>query len=129
MAELTFEQRWKVVTGRLPAEALGAWEGVVGCCERGYHDDLDEYRFDLGARDVIQAALDSDLLHDWPEMHRVREQVAVVDARFGALLQRDRPLDVPPSAPWWDRYPLRFAGPRLAADYRQRYGVDVEVRG
>jgi hypothetical protein len=124
-----FIQRFRAATtqGSLPTTLIAAWRQTVESCEEGYHDNLDEYRFDLQARDRIDQVFTYGPLQECPQMAWVREQVAGLDLRFRALLQEDVVVPGPPGEPWWHRHPLKYAGAEAAAEYAC-YGIHVEVR-
>lgn len=112
-----FVQRFRAATthGHLPTTLIGAWQQTVESCEEGYDDNLDEYRFDLQWRDIIEQTFTYGPLQECPQMGWVREQVAVLDVRFRALLQEDIVVPGPPDEPWWRRHPLKYAGAEAAA--------------
>jgi len=127
-AELFRKASAEATGGRayLPGEMVDQWNDVVGLIEDGYGDSLDEYVSDLGIRRSIEATLDSDLLTGRTELTWIREHVAAVDERLRGLLQGE-PLPRSDGLPWWQRFPPRYAGPELAADYLSSYGVRVDV--
>lgn len=111
---------------RLPFEMLDQWRGAVDVVRAGYCGPLEEYFNDLAIRWSIGATLDSDLLAERPELGWMRVHVAATDERLRALLQ-DEPLPRSAGQHWWERFPPRYAGPELAADFRSYYGVHVDV--
>jgi hypothetical protein len=127
-AELFRRASAEVTGGRayLPGEIIDQWSGVVDLIRDGYPDSLDEYFSDLGVRRTIQATLDHDLLAGRPERGWMSEQASAADDRLRALLQ-DQPLPRSDGQPWWERFPPRYAGAELAADFRSIYDVHVDV--
>jgi hypothetical protein len=125
-----FVQRFRAATthGHLPTTLIAAWEQTVEQCEEGYHDNLDEYRFDLQARDTIEQVLRDGPLRECPQMGWVRAEVEAIDRRFRMLLQEDVVVPGPPDDPWWRRHPLKYAGAEAVAEYAG-YGIHVETRG
>jgi hypothetical protein len=128
-AELFRRASAEVTGGRayLPGEILNQWTGVVDLIRDGYPGSLDEYFSDLAVRRSLQATLDHALLADRPERGWIGEQVTAADDRLRALLQR-QPLPRSDGQPWWERFPPRYAGSDLAADFRSVYDVRVDVR-
>lgn len=125
-----FVQRFRdAAGGSLPTRLVDSWEQVIEFCEAGYHDVLDEYRFDLSVRDSIERTLHDEPLRECPQMGWVRAQVAALDGRFRALLQEDVVLRGAEEDPWWFRHPPKYAAAEAAAEFARCYGVQVEIRG
>ncbi|MET8120565.1 hypothetical protein [Micromonospora sp. NPDC005189] len=123
-----FVERFAEVTGgRGPTGYVEGWEQFVGFCEEGYHDNLDEYWFDLSVRHAIENVLTDERLRGFPQMGWFREQVGAVDERFRAVLSEER-FPARAELPWWEAYVPAWAGPVLAAELWDTYGVRVEVR-
>ncbi|MBM0232338.1 hypothetical protein JNW91_10970 [Micromonospora sp. STR1_7] len=123
-----FVERFAEVTGgRRPTGYVEAWEQFVGFCEEGYDDVLDEYWFDLSVRHAIEQVLTDEGLRGFPQMGWFRELVGDADERFRAVLSEQR-APVRSDAPWWEAYLPAWAGPVLAAELRDTYGIHVEVR-
>ncbi|WP_327042434.1 hypothetical protein OG400_08295 [Micromonospora ureilytica] len=123
-----FVERFAEVTGgRRPTGYVEGWEQFVGFCEEGYHDILDEYWFDLSVRDAIERVLTDERLFGFPQMGWVRERIESADDRFRAVLS-EQPMPGLSERPWWEAYAPAWAGPELAAELRDTYGINVEVR-
>ncbi|MEU5961294.1 hypothetical protein ABZ777_08790 [Micromonospora parva] len=123
-----FVERFAEVTGgRRPTGYVQGWEQFVELCEAGYHDNLDEYWFDLSVRDAIERVLTDERLLGFPQMGWVRERVEAADERFRAVLS-DQPMPGRTERQWWEAYVPAWAGPEFAAELRGTYGVHVEVR-
>jgi hypothetical protein len=110
----------------LPAELAEEWAQVVRECEAGYEWNVYEYHNDLAVRDAIAARLADP---GTPEEDRAElaTRTAEVDARFQALLRAGVEIG-PEEDPWWHRGVPRYAGPELARELREWFGVEVEVR-
>jgi hypothetical protein len=128
-AELFQAASAEVTGGRayLPGELVDQWSGVVDLVLAGYDGSLDEYFSDLAVRRSVDAVLESDLLTGRPELNWIREQIAATDERLRAL-QQNEPLPRSDSWPWWRRFPPRYAGSELSADYLSTYGVRVTAQ-
>jgi hypothetical protein len=99
---------------------LDEWREFVSECEAGYGWNVYEYHNDLSVRDRLETCL--------PEMEAAdAAQVAEIDGRFRALLQPGVQVG-PEDGPWWHRGVLRYAGPDMAAELKDWFQVDVEVR-
>ncbi|GAB4105204.1 hypothetical protein AB0C50_04070 [Micromonospora taraxaci] len=123
-----FVERFAEVTGgRRPTGLVEGWEQVVGFCEEGYDDNLDEYWFDLSIRHTIDRMLTDERLSGFPQMGWVRERVAAADERFRAVLSEQR-IPARREMPWWEAYVPAWAGPVLAAELRDTYDIRIEVR-
>lgn len=112
---------WRLLT---PTDVVGSWQGFVEQCEEGYADNIYEFHNDLSVRGLITKLLESPGLRDYEQMSWVREQIAAIDDRYRALLLEP---DVRPGHPWWEARVPRVAGEELAADFKARYGVNVDV--
>lgn len=99
---------------------LEEWRDFVADCEAGYGWNVYEYHNDLSVRDRLEACLHEMSADD-------SAQVAEIDARFQALLQPGVQVG-PEDGPWWHRGVLRYGGPELAAELREWFQVEVEVR-
>ncbi|MCZ7377354.1 hypothetical protein [Micromonospora sp. WMMC250] len=123
-----FVERFAEVTGgRRPTGLVEGWEQVVEFCEEGYHDNLDEYWFDLSIRHTIERMLTDERLLGFPQMGWVRERVEAADERFRAVLSEQR-MPARREVPWWEAYVPAWAGPVLAAELRDTYDIRIEVR-
>ncbi|MEU7840371.1 hypothetical protein AB0B39_05290 [Micromonospora sp. NPDC049114] len=123
-----FVERFAEVTGgRRPTGYVQGWEQFVGFCEDGYDDILEEYRFDLSVRHAIENVLTDERLFGFPQMGWVRERIEAADERFRAVLSEQR-MPGPDERQWWEAHVLAWAGPTLAADLRDAYGIHVQVR-
>ena len=109
-----------------PAAVLERWSSFVEECEHGYRDDEFAYANEVMSRTTLEAALQEPSLAGFPETARLRADVAVLDARFQPLLveHAHRGIDVDE---WWLRGVVRFAGHRLAREWKQSFGFDIEV--
>lgn len=101
-------------------ELLDEWREFVDGCEAGYGWNVYDYHNDLAVRDRLEASLEGMEPAD-------SAQVAQIDERFRALLQPGVQVG-PEEDPWWHRGVLRYAGPDLAAELKEWFQVDVEVR-
>ncbi|MFF5054062.1 hypothetical protein ACFY1S_12855 [Micromonospora sp. NPDC000663] len=123
-----FVERFAEVTGgRRPTGYVEGWEQFVGFCEEGYHDNLDEYWFDLSIRDSIERLLTDERLFGFPQMGWVRERIEAADERFRAVLS-EQPMPGRSERSWWEAYLPAWAGSEFATELRDTYGVHVEVR-
>jgi hypothetical protein len=108
-------------------KALRAWSDLVEQCRQGYAFGLDEYDNDLGARDLLQLVF-GDPAGAADETAQARARVREVDERFRALLRPDVTVpDNPDPDRWWRSGVPARAGEELAADFADRYGIDVTV--
>ena len=105
---------------------LERWSSFVEECEHGYREDEFAYANEVMSRTTLDAAMREPALAGFPEMRVLRRQVAEIDARFKRLLVEDahRGIDVDE---WWLRGVVRYAGHRLAREWKQSFGFDVEV--
>ncbi|HEY0016083.1 MAG TPA: hypothetical protein VGC13_07175 [Longimicrobium sp.] len=99
---------------------LDEWRDFVLECEAGYGWNVYEYHNDLSVRDRLETCL-----HEMEPGDAA--QVAEIDDRFRALLQPGVQVG-PEDGPWWHRGVLRYAGPDMAAELKDWFRVDVEVR-
>jgi hypothetical protein len=78
------------------------------------------------SRTTLEAALRAPSLARFPETAVLRTRVAAVDARFRPLLveHAHRGIEVDE---WWLRGVVRYAGHRLAREWKQSFGFDIEV--
>ncbi|ANZ38899.1 hypothetical protein BBK82_25325 [Lentzea guizhouensis] len=102
------------------ASMLDQWEQVIDFVEDSYHDNIDEYMYDLSVREAIERRLSEGAEPPW-----VAERLAELDARFRALLL---PEPVRDDVPWWKAHVPAYAGAELAASLHEWYGVTIEVR-
>lgn len=109
-----------------PGAVLERWSSFVEECEHGYREDEFAYANEVMSRTTLEAALRAPELADFPETAVLRARVAEIDARFRPLLveHAHRGIDVDE---WWLRGIVRFAGHRLAREWKQSFGFDVEV--
>lgn len=105
---------------------VAAWRSFVEQCERGYSMNIYEYENDLSCRARIQETMEDPTLAASSDMKELVEEVAQVDDRFRRLLQTGV-LIGDAGSPWWERGVPRLAGGELASDFRDIYGVDVEL--
>ncbi|MGI8439512.1 MAG: hypothetical protein ACR2NV_04815 [Thermoleophilaceae bacterium] len=107
-----------------PVELLKRWKAFVRSCEEGYRWSIYEYDNELSARDLLADVMNDSVLAQTPELAEWATRVALVDARFSALLHehemRGRGTD-----PWWRRGVLRSAGPEYRQDVRDLHGIEV----
>ncbi|WP_051639937.1 hypothetical protein [Cellulomonas sp. URHE0023] len=105
---------------------LERWSSFVEECEHGYREDEFAYANEVMSRTTLEAAMRAPSLARFPETAVLRGQVAAIDARFRRLLVEDahRGIDV---EEWWLRGVVRYAGHRLAREWKQSFGFDVEV--
>ncbi|WP_051275024.1 hypothetical protein [Cellulomonas sp. URHD0024] len=105
---------------------LERWSSFVAECEQGYRGDEFAYANEVMSRTTLEAAMREPSLARFPEMGVLRRRVADVDARFKPLLVEHafRGIDVDE---WWLRGIVRYAGHRLAREWKQSFGFDVEV--
>lgn len=101
-------------------ELLDEWRDFVAECEAGYGWNVYEYHNDLSVRDRLETCLAEMEAGD-------AAQVAEIDGRFRALLQPGVQVG-PEDGPWWHRGVLRYAGPDMAAELKEWFQVEVEVR-
>jgi hypothetical protein len=108
------------------AAVLERWSSFVEECEHGYREDEFAYANEVMSRTTLEAAMREPSLSGFPEMGVLRERVAEIDARFKELLvEHAHPgMDVDE---WWLRGVVRVAGHRLAREWKQSFGFDVEV--
>ena len=105
---------------------LERWSSFVEECEHGYR----ERRVRLRQRgDVAHHPRGRDpraVPGRVPRDGRLRRRVAEIDARFRPLLveHAHRGIDVDE---WWLRGVVRYAGHRLAREWKQSFGFDIEV--
>ncbi|GAB3953375.1 hypothetical protein GCM10029976_093430 [Kribbella albertanoniae] len=107
-----------------PTVVIGSWRLFVELCEEGYGDNIEEFDHDLSVRRLIDRILQSPMLQGFEQMDWVRAEIEALDARYRALLID---LDRGDERGWWERGIPRLAGPELAGDFAERYGVGVEV--
>jgi hypothetical protein len=112
--------------GPASADLLEEWAQLVRECEAGYEWNLYEYHTDLQVRDALERIV-SDHARAHEERAEVATRLAEIDARFEAILQGGVEVG-PEEDPWWHRGVPRLAGPDLAAELREWFGVEVEVR-
>ncbi|WP_426594313.1 hypothetical protein ACPPVS_02085 [Cellulomonas sp. McL0617] len=105
---------------------LERWSSFVEECEHGYRDDEFAYANEAMSRTTLEAALREPTLAEFPETAVLRRRVADLDARFRPLLveHAHRGIDIDE---WWLRGIVRYAGHRLARDWKRSFGFDVEV--
>ena len=106
---------------------LERWSSFVEECEHGYRDDEFAYANEVMSRTTLEAAMREPSLAGFPEMARAaRDASREIDARFRPLLveHAHRGIDVDE---WWLRGVVRYAGHRLAREWKQSFGFDVEV--
>jgi hypothetical protein len=122
-----FDRALAAAGSRVPGGPTGVierWGGFVRECEEGYLEDIEEFHFDLSVRQLIET------LRRDPELLRFREldwvwvEIAAMDERYRALLL---PKGAVHPGPWWEAGIPRKAGPEVAADFLELYGVRVEV--
>jgi hypothetical protein len=108
------EARWTENAGfRITADRLlDKWSHLVDEVERGYDDNIDDYRNDLDSRKLLQEAIDA-LPAD--TARRLRSEIDPLDAQFLSATVRTSP---PPwSGGWWaERIPRRTLG-MFASDF------------
>ena len=106
-----------------PVELLKRWKAFVRSCEEGYRWSIYEYDNELSARDLLADVMNDSVLAQTPELAEWATRVALVDARFSALLHehemRGRDTD-----PWGRRGVLRSAGPEYRQDVRDLHGIE-----
>ncbi|MFI5672930.1 hypothetical protein [Streptomyces sp. NPDC051704] len=107
-----------------PGRAVEYWSQFVENCEEGYEDSLAEYRNELSIRRFLQAVIDHPEVQQSTEAQWFSAEVAVVDARFSALIADG--FDVNGGWGWWERRIPRIGGGIFLIDVRDAYGVDVE---
>jgi hypothetical protein len=109
-----------------PGAVLERWSSFVEECEHGYRDDEFAYANEAMSRTTLEAALQEPSLAGFPETAALRARVAELDARFRPLLveHAHRGIDVDE---WWVRGVVRYAGHRLAREWKQSFGFDIEV--
>jgi hypothetical protein len=112
---------WRLLT---PTDVVGSWKGFVEQCKEGYADNIYEFHNDLSVRSLIMKLLEHPAPRDYGQMGWVREEVAAIDDRYRVLLLDS---DVRPGRPWWEASVPRIAGEELAADIKERYGVNIDV--
>jgi hypothetical protein len=112
--------------GPSPSSLLEEWVQLVRECEAGYEWNLYEYHNDLSVRDALEAIL-ADPGRAEEERAEVATRLLEIDARFQALLQPGVRVG-PEEDPWWHAGVPRYAGEELAAELREWFGVEVEVR-
>ncbi len=71
------------------ASLLKKWNIFVSQCERGYTDDIDEYRNDLGTRNLLQEIIEGVFI---TVAEKIRKKLLSVDRRF---LEATQPISVP----------------------------------
>ncbi|MDT7723837.1 MAG: hypothetical protein QOI21_413 [Actinomycetota bacterium] len=106
----------------LVSNLLDEWDQLVGFIEEGYHDNIDEYRFDLRVRGALEELVRAPDLPEW-----TREKLVEIDSRLRAVLRPER-AEEDPAVPWWLARIPRYAGQELADNLATWYGVQVEVR-
>ncbi|MFD8492666.1 hypothetical protein [Amycolatopsis sp. NPDC059657] len=109
-------------TAHQVSKMLDQWEQLIEFVEDSYHDNIDEYRYDISVRTALENSV---LLPDAPAW--TREKLAELDARFQALLLPGR-VDDDPAVPWWYARIPRYAGRQLADAFEVWYQVSVEIR-
>ncbi len=102
------------------ASALDQWEQFIDFVEDSYHDNIDEYMYDLAVREALERRFAAGAEPEWAV-----QRLAELDARFRALLLPD---PVRADGPWWKAHVPAYAGADLAAALQVWYGVTIEVR-
>lgn len=110
-----------------PEELVQGWNQFVEQCECGYPMSIYEYENDASVRQMIENVLVSEDLAADEAVLAFTRRVAEIDARFRGILQPGVEINEP-DAPWWMGGAPRYAGAELAGDFRDTYGVVVEVR-
>jgi hypothetical protein len=81
---------------------IGAWRELVGQIERGYDDNVYEYRNDLSVRDLLAELIDeipAGSVRSW-----VTSEVEEIDASYRtATREVDEPIFGSDDEPWWWR--------------------------
>jgi hypothetical protein len=105
---------------------LERWSSFVEECEHGYRYDEFAYANEVMSRTTLEAAMREPSLARFPEMDVLRRRVAGLDARFKPMLveHAHRGIDLDE---WWVRGIVRYAGHRLAREWKQSFGFDIEV--
>lgn len=106
----------------LVSRLLDEWDQLVGFIEESYHDNIEEYHYDLRIREALEDLVRKPDLPEW-----TREKLNELDSRLRAVLRPER-VEEDPDVPWWLARIPRYAGQALADDLATRYGVQVEVR-
>ncbi|PPK63173.1 hypothetical protein V5P93_004109 [Actinokineospora auranticolor] len=102
-----------------------AWEQMVEFVEEGYYDNIYEYNNDLFVRGKVQDVLDDEVARGLPGFAELRARLDALDARFRAVLFPEPSRDY---GDWWHNHLPRYAGPELASDIANHYGLTIEVR-
>ncbi len=108
------------------AKELGIWDFFVRQCEHGYQFCDSEYNNEIRSRDGIERLLQSPEFRNRPGFAAFAQEVETLDQVFRRCLMPNVLLK--PGEPWWRGRVLLFAGKEYAADIKQRFGLDVELR-
>ena len=108
------------------AAVVERWSSFVEECEHGYREDEFAYANEAMSRTTLEAAMREPSLAGFPEMRVLRRRVADLDERFEPLLVEHAHRGISVDE-WWLRGIVRYAGHRLAREWKQSFGFDVEV--
>jgi hypothetical protein len=111
---------------RSAADMVAAWESFVAQCEKGYDMNIYEYENDRAVRGMLEKLFANTEIRGHPKFAELRDQVETIDARLKALFE-PRIAIAGEDRPWWERGVPRFAGPELASDFNQMFGVLIDT--
>jgi hypothetical protein len=113
---------------RSAADMVAAWESFVAQCEKGYDMNIYEYENDRAVRGMIEKLFADVEIRGHPRFPELRDQVEARDARLRAIFEPGIAIGGE-DRPWWERGVPRFAGPELASDFNQMFGVLIDTVG
>ena len=114
---------------KYPAEQLSSmWNQWVAGCETGYNWEYDEYEYELGLRDDIQAVLEDSLCQNLDGFEAFRQQTCQIDERFKTLINLG-PKVSHWSDKWWRRSLPPLGRERFADSVESSFGITLQKVG
>ncbi|MEV1008682.1 hypothetical protein [Streptomyces sp. NPDC049881] len=116
-----------------PESLLGLWERFADKCIEGFQGSIEEYIDGIGVRSVLQHAVQSVELVEYPEVIDFTAALAAVDLSFRNCLELEARSEIArPSLAyeraWYWQYLPAYAGRRLSRDVAMHYGLEIPVR-
>jgi hypothetical protein len=116
-----------VDSGLTPFDDLSrGWLAFVRECADGYDMNIYEYENDLSIRGAVERALTDDHFAGTAGFREFRAKIDQADTEFRRLLREGVEIG-DPGDPWWKRGVPGSAGPGLAGDFGNLFGVGVRV--